>query len=934
MHFCQNLLSKNALILFLFISNLIASQTIFHYNSDNGFPNDITYNFYNDDKGYIWFGTDDGLAKFDGKDFTVYTENNGLTNNYVIDVKKYNTDTLALATWGGGLHFLTNDTIFKPFKYDLNKINDINIFDRNIHSYSAFYNMSYMLKSNQDTVKSFIFDTTKKLKNGIYYNEEFYSTKIKSVKKRLFVFNRPAKDNKSKALKGIYIFEKNELKETFHFLKDKKIETLGLFSEEVFIASEKDSIFLFDEHKILDKRKLSVQDLTICKIVTYSKNELLVLAANEKGFKDAFLYNLSTQKTINFRTKYNIEATISDIGFDFENNIWLTTFGDGVYQLSNNNFNIKNILHKENIIKIEKKENSIYALTTNKLIVLEKEKATKKHQLSGFGKNLFLIDDKVEVRSIKLKKERNISNKITEKKGVFAYKDDELIINAFEKAIINNTEFKELTYRIQNVCKLNGVVYIASDYGLYEFNIKKQKISKSRHHQFLNTPITDVVFDGNYLWISTSKGLFKIRENEIETYTTNNGLISNNIKDLLVSTAGKLWLATPKGLSMFDGVAFINFTKEEGLISNNINALLEDKQSNLWVATSNGISIFKDQKEDLKHVSPKINITQDKSEFKFDVISYSNPNTLFTQYQINNEPWETSTTNFYNFKNFKEGNYTFKVRSKKPNSNWTYSKTSDFKISIPIYKKPAFIIFSMLIFCLGIVFIVLYRLQKSKKQNLLLLESIEKQKRLEERLNSVRENIAQDFHDDLGNKLATITVLTDVLSTKTTSTSFKNTLDQIQESSDSLYKGTRDFIWSLKSKSNELEELITYLSDFGEDFFHKLNIDFNIEKDVEENIELPYYWSRHIILIFKELMTNAAKHSNCTACIIDFQYHKNSLKISLTDNGKGFSIDEIKHQNGILNIKNRVTKINSSIDFQSSKKGTKVIFEGNTTHKR
>jgi signal transduction histidine kinase len=262
---------------------------------------------------------------------------------------------------------------------------------------------------------------------------------------------------------------------------------------------------------------------------------------------------------------------------------------------------------------------------------------------------------------------------------------------------------------------------------------------------------------------------------------------------------------------------------------------------------------------------------------------------------------------------------------KKENENLQL-KQEGFKKDLIISENRNNLLLIIVGFVLLLFFVIFYYLNNYRKKNKALNISIDKRIKLEKKLNNVRENIAQDFHDDLGNKLASITVLTDILSQKEISKNDKKIVYQIQENSDSLYKGTKDFIWSLNSKSDYLEELVTYLSDFGEEFFQKMNIDFKIKKDIKANISLPYYWSRHIILIFKEAMTNVAKHSKANDCEIRFLCDLKVLKIELLDNGNGFKKEDKKTQNGLINMQKRAKKIKGEIEVESTEKGTEIIF--------
>ena len=78
-------------------------------------------------------------------------------------------------------------------------------------------------------------------------------------------------------------------------------------------------------------------------------------------------------------------------------------------------------------------------------------------------------------------------------------------------------------------------------------------------------------------------------EEGLKFYGIKDGLIDNNINDLLLDRNGNLWIATLSGLSCFDGRVFHNFTTEDGLPSNRIRCLFEDRKGHLWLGTDGGV---------------------------------------------------------------------------------------------------------------------------------------------------------------------------------------------------------------------------------------------------------------------------------------------------------------------------------------------------------
>ena len=74
-------------------------------------------------------------------------------------------------------------------------------------------------------------------------------------------------------------------------------------------------------------------------------------------------------------------------------------------------------------------------------------------------------------------------------------------------------------------------------------------------------------------------------------YSKENGLISNEIRDVAYDQEGFIWLATPKGIERFDGQRFIHFKHDpvdsSSIASNDIQGLVFDKNQTIWAFTYN-----------------------------------------------------------------------------------------------------------------------------------------------------------------------------------------------------------------------------------------------------------------------------------------------------------------------------------------------------------
>lgn len=94
------------------------------------------------------------------------------------------------------------------------------------------------------------------------------------------------------------------------------------------------------------------------------------------------------------------------------------------------------------------------------------------------------------------------------------------------------------------------------------------------------------------IWVATPHGAMRYDGLEWRTFTTADGLVSDDVTCILEDRTGALWFGTSSGLSRFDGTSWTTYSTAQGLVSNHIWNLIEDRQGDIWVATSLGASRF------------------------------------------------------------------------------------------------------------------------------------------------------------------------------------------------------------------------------------------------------------------------------------------------------------------------------------------------------
>lgn len=99
------------------------------------------------------------------------------------------------------------------------------------------------------------------------------------------------------------------------------------------------------------------------------------------------------------------------------------------------------------------------------------------------------------------------------------------------------------------------------------------------------------------LWVGTEKGLITLKDGSVTTYDRKSGLPHPAVNCLYEDGNGVLWIGTNGGLARLQGGKLTSFTTSDGLFDNLILAILEDDEGNLWMSCNNGI--FRVRKLDL-----------------------------------------------------------------------------------------------------------------------------------------------------------------------------------------------------------------------------------------------------------------------------------------------------------------------------------------------
>ncbi|MBS1523612.1 MAG: hypothetical protein JST50_21600 [Bacteroidetes bacterium] len=498
------------------------------------------------------------------------------------------------------------------------------------------------------------------------------------------------------------------------------------------------------------------------------------------------------------------------------------------------------------------------------------------------------------------------------------------------------------------VATLGGILLVKNKKWDTNFTLNavagKNVITLYAHGPFLLLGTNDY---GLYIW--------NTKTNTVSNVNTKNGLLSNTIYSIdIIKDA--LWLGTGKGINKFRITDHSRMTLAKESIFNpivecNQNSILHT-DTNIWVGTTRGLFVYKTNKDEkavpvpntiiqsvwlpakvkdsIKYTYQRgyklpanLSLPSDKShmEIEFQAIDFSEGKSIQYQYQLDGLDktyGKTDTHDYVEYPSLPPGHYTFKVRA--INSDGFYRDPAAFSFTItPTFVQSAtFKILVIVIFLSAAYGIYRYKIYQNNRKALY-IEHL----KLEEQA-FVRRQTAEDFHDDLGNKLTRINLLSELLDRKITKDKAdeKILIQNIRTSVDELYSGTKNILWALNPDNDNLYDVYELIVNFARELFNSSDISYQAYNNdlAYKKIRLPLGTGRNIIMICKELLHNILQHSgakNVTLAIEITSYKQICMTIS--DNGRGFDKEHLLPTgNGLRNMQNRAKRLNGKLEIDSN----------------
>lgn len=1049
---------KITAVIFCFLLSAYSFSQVYNINKigkEKGLSDNNILTIAEDKNGFIWFGTDWGLNRFDGYSIKTYkvdpdNENtisdNGI-NKILVDDKK---NILWIGTKSGGLN--TYDCLNQKFTHyptssdkknstkseaitDLCFSNDDAIWiatyqnglkkldlknDSIIH-----YNDLNIPQLNNYRIKCIVDDKKGNLYIG-HWGEGFsiFSEKTRSLK--FFCYDPKKTDGlPDNDIMDIYLDSRGNIWLGTH-------KGLALYNPktDTFDVARHDA---FNQQSIADRDINSIEEINGELWIGTWKGGINIMNLDQLdrvSLKDAYFRHIP----FNDLPTGLSSSSVSCFFRDSFKNIWIGAYGSGINVIPHRHEFFKKISYSP----LKDEENGL----SNKIVTSISYDKQGQLWIATKNGNIDIYKDEKKIKSygqgLNFISGNDILCSLTDSKGnIWLGLDRNGLIcfneqkKTFEKIKITNNDITH-TYITCIYEDKDANIWAGSNDGVIKYNpisgkVEELNINSISLQDGLIRCISEDV-NGN-IWIGNWLNGISIITKEfdlIKSFTPWSGFISNNMSFIYKDSSDRMWVCCTNGLVLFPSVSTNDYSykvlnQKNGIPDNYIKAVIEGKPGEIWMTTNAGISkysveddkiinydyhdglprasfvsaavlrnddgiiyfgsedgicYFNVNNDSKKEEVPPIVITRFslynnqeiqsnntidipvnfKIELKyrentftidFNIMDYALQSQIEYSYRLIgiDELWyQTNGRNQVTFRNISPGKYTFQVKSRIRNQEWSENITSlDIVIDPPFWLSWwAKIIYSLIIILIIISIIKFYKRRLALENQLYL----EKQNNLQEQ-NLNLEKL--QFYTNVAHELRTpITLilgpLGDLIEDKSLESSQTKKVSIIHKSALHLYGLVNQILEFRKTETHNRVLNIMY----GDIFvtiqevtlkYKELNQNRNISIQLFNETESPIYYDPEVIgIILDNIISNALKYTEKGTVVIKLREREIAdvtyTEIEVSDTGCGIFPDALnkifdryyqaKGEKqafgtgiGLALVKNLITLHNGIIDVKS-----------------
>jgi ligand-binding sensor domain-containing protein/two-component sensor histidine kinase len=487
----------------------------------------------------------------------------------------------------------------------------------------------------------------------------------------------------------------------------------------------------------------------------------------------------------------------------------------------------------------------------------------------------------------------------------------------------------------------NGLFILDQQYKTLVVFDRHQKSDRMIEQDYIHDFYVDT---DSTLWVGTSHGVYSIdmHMQRLLNQDKQPYLDGNRVASILDDDRGNLWVSTFTGLYVFNKKTHQSYRyfQEDGLSENEFNGLsaLKASDGKLYFGALNGylqidpkvwdptlyattLSINAVQKDGFNRIEliDINNVTADQPlrmyadrdilNFQVSFDEYINPTFCKYWFRLSeNDPWLPFYDGNLRLRNLPTGSYLLEIKGTDAMGREEIATLEiPIHVSVTFFNSFAFRISLIVLMACAFVGFMYYRYKS-------LLE-----------LNSVRKNIINDIHDEIGSILTKTAMKAELLATK--HTAIQKDLKQIQGYTREAVQSLRNLLWSLSSENATTVDFQDRVNEWLTFMFADSNFEVEFINQIPKTaFNLSISARRNVLLIVKELATNCLKHSNGNVFQLKLSETNGKYELTAFDNGSNDTADTTISGSGfgIKSIINRVTLLGGSFSYYANKKGFSV----------
>lgn len=427
-------------------------------------------------------------------------------------------------------------------------------------------------------------------------------------------------------------------------------------------------------------------------------------------------------------------------------------------------------------------------------------------------------------------------------------------------------------------------------------------------------------------------------------YTAAQGLASDVVWNFAEDRWGRVYITHARGVDRLepDSGRIQHITGDDGLARGEVVAAYADQQGVLWFGTREGLSQLIPTERDVTAPPPLVVISglraagqpqavaelgergfhglrlephQNQLELDFFGVNFALGASPRYQYKFEgyDRAWSAPSEQRTVAANLASGSYRFLVRA--VNAEGQVSDppaTVSFTILPPVWQRWWFVALALALASAAAFIANRYHINR-------LLE-----------IERVRTRIASDLHDDIGASLSRMAILSEVVKqTNGHNAQSATMLTEIADSARGLVDSMSDLVWAIDPRRDDLQQVSARARQFAADLFEAqgVNWSFSAPPGIAQ-IKLDPDRRRHLFLILKEAINNAAKYAACRNFSIALELSPQQLSADIRDDGCGFAYEPVagstavlskaRGGNGLKNMQARAAELGGSLHIESA----------------